>query len=103
MKEYVDHLIPEFSEVWSVDEMMVNVKDTKQSGVGFYDWMWSIISPQTRFVIAPEISKRREEGDAMAIFESGKRRTESNPLYVITDSLRTYLHSLPSNIKDFIL
>jgi transposase-like protein len=90
MKEYVDHLIPEFSQVWSVDEMMVNVKDTTQSGVGFYDWMWSIISPQTRFVIASEVSKRREEGDAKAIFQSGKRKTESNPSYVITDSLRTY-------------
>jgi transposase-like protein len=89
IKGYVDHLIPEFSEVWSVDEMMVNVKDTTQSGVGFYDWMWSIISPQTRFVIASEISKRREVGDAKAIFQSGKRKTESTPSYVITDSLRT--------------
>jgi transposase-like protein len=35
MKEYVDHLILEFSEVWSVDEMMVNVKDTEPTGVGF--------------------------------------------------------------------
>jgi transposase-like protein len=29
MKEYVDNLIPEFSEVWSVDEMMVNVTNTR--------------------------------------------------------------------------
>jgi hypothetical protein len=48
------------------------------------------ISPQTRFVIASERSKRREEGDAKTIFESGKKKTECNPSFVITDSLKTY-------------
>jgi transposase-like protein len=90
VKEYVDHLIPEFSEVWSVDEIMVNVKDTEPTGVGFYNWMWTIISPQSRFIIASEVSKRREADDANAIFESGKKKTESNPSFVITDSLRAY-------------
>jgi transposase-like protein len=60
MKEYIDHLIPEFSKVWSVDEMMVNVKDTEPTGIGFYNWMWTIISPQNRFIIASEVSKKRE-------------------------------------------
>src|SRR5437868_3718067 len=45
-KEYVDRLIPEFQEVWSVDEMMINVKNTEPTGMGFYSWMLSIISPQ---------------------------------------------------------
>jgi transposase-like protein len=90
IKEYIDHIIPEFSEVWSVDEMMVNVKDTEPTGVGFYNWMWTIISPQTRFVIASEVSKRREVDDAKVIFESGKKKSESNPSFIITDSLKTY-------------
>jgi hypothetical protein len=38
---------------------MLNVKGTQKTGVGFYDWAWSIISPQTRFVLAVEISKRQ--------------------------------------------
>ena len=60
MKEYVDKLMPEYQEVWSVDEMMLNVKATEPMGKGCYSWMWSIIHPQTKFVIATEISKRRE-------------------------------------------
>jgi DDE domain len=50
----------------------------------------TIISPQNRFIIASEVSKRRETDDAKAIFESGKKKTESNPSFVITDSLRAY-------------
>jgi transposase-like protein len=63
-------------EVWSVDEMMVNVKNAEPMGKGYYSWMWSIINPQTRFVVATEISKRRETRDAKKIFETGKQRVE---------------------------
>jgi hypothetical protein len=37
-----------------------------------------------------EVSKRREETDAKTIFKSGKKKTEFNPSFVITDSLKTY-------------
>ena len=90
MKEYVDKLIPEYQEVWSVDEMMLNVKATEPMGKGYYSWMWSIIHPQTKFVIATEISKRRETKDAKKIFAVGKGRVESSPSYIITDSLHAY-------------
>ena len=55
MKSYINKLIREYQEVWSVDEMMLNVKGTERMGKGYYSWMWSIIHPQTRFVIAVEI------------------------------------------------
>ncbi len=90
MKEYTDNLIPESSKVWSVDEMVLNVKNTKPTGQGFYDWMWSIIDPQTKFVIASEISKKREISDARKIFSSGKEITKTNPNFVITDALHSY-------------
>lgn len=90
MKEYIDSLIPESSKVWSVDEMAINVKNTKWRGSGFYDWMWSVIDPQTKFVIASEVSKRREISDATAIFATGKKKVKSEPIYVITDALRSY-------------
>ncbi len=91
IKEYVDNLIPEASQVWSVDEMMLNVKDTKPiKGKGFYSWMWSIIDPQTKFVIASEISKKREISDARTIFASGKEKAQSSPSFVITDALHSY-------------
>jgi transposase-like protein len=75
IKEYVDSLKPQTGDVWSVDEMVLNVKNTKPTGQGFYDWMWSIINPQTRFVLATEVSKRREISDARKIFASGKEKT----------------------------
>ncbi len=91
MKEYVDSKFPEYQDVWSVDEMMINVKNTKEiKSKGFYDWAWSIINPQTRFVIATEISKRRDTKDARKILQVGKSRVESNPSYIITDALHTY-------------
>jgi transposase-like protein/predicted nucleic acid-binding Zn finger protein len=89
IKEYVDSITPQSSNVWSLDEMMVNVKKTKPiSGKGFYDWLWTIVDPQTRFVIATEVSKRREVLDARKIIAKGKKIAK--PSYVITDSLRTY-------------
>lgn len=89
IREYVDSLKPELGEVWSLDEMMLNVKDTKPiSGKGFYDWVWTIIDPKTKFVLATEVSKRRETADARRIIAKGK--VISKPSYVITDSLRTY-------------
>lgn len=69
---------------------MVNVKNAEPMGKGYYSWMWSIINPQSRFVIATEISKRRETRDAKKIFETDKQRVESNPSYVVTDALNAY-------------
>ncbi|MGI0073948.1 MAG: DDE-type integrase/transposase/recombinase [Nitrosotalea sp.] len=92
IKDYVDSLSPELGEVWSLDEMMVNVKDTKKTGKGFYDWLWTIIDPKTRFVIATEVSKRREIIDARNIIAKGKK--VSQPNYVITDSLNSYQQAI---------
>jgi transposase-like protein/predicted nucleic acid-binding Zn finger protein len=99
MKDYVDNLTPEKSQVWSADEMMLNVKDTKPiEGKGLYDWMWSIIDPQTKFVIASEISKKREIADAQMLFISGKQKTKSTPNYVITDALHSYERAIRNEL-----
>jgi transposase-like protein len=91
MKGFVDTLKPELGDVWCIDEMMLNVKNTQKTGVGFYDWAWSIISPQTRFVLAVEISKRRETEDARSIIAKGKENAKGQtPSYLISDSLMSY-------------
>lgn len=99
VKEFVDTLKPalesgdnkENTVVWSVDEMMLNVKGTEPTGKDFYDWAWSIISPQTRFVLAVEISKRREITDGRKILAKGKESAKGEvSSYVITDSLTSY-------------
>lgn len=53
---------------------------------------WTIIDPQTRFVIATEVSKRRETKDACSIIAKGE--AISKPSYVITDSLRSYENAI---------
>lgn len=71
MKAYIDTLKPELGDVWHVDEMMVNVKATEPTGKGFYDWCWNVLDGQTKFVLASEISKRREIADARHAFAKG--------------------------------
>jgi transposase-like protein len=102
IREYIDEITPEHvsSQVWGIDEMMLNVKDTKEmKGKGFYDWVWSIIDPQTRFVIATEVSKKREIADARKIMWKGKANSNSRPDYVITDSLRTYEEAIRKELN----
>lgn len=89
--DYVDTLKPELGDVWHVDEIMLNVKDTKKIGKGFYSWCWNTLDGQTRFVLASELSKRRENADARAAFAKGKENANGVlPSYVITDCLQTY-------------
>lgn len=91
MKDFVDDLKPTTGDVWCLDEMMVNVKDTKPTGVGFYDWAWSIISPSSRYILAVEISKQRETKDARKIIGKSKQVSKGEvPNYLVTDSLMTY-------------
>jgi len=42
MKDYVDKSIPEYQEVWSVDEMMVNVKNAHPMRKGYYSWIYLV-------------------------------------------------------------
>jgi transposase-like protein/predicted nucleic acid-binding Zn finger protein len=99
IKEYVDSFVPELSDVWSLDEAMINVKDTEEmKAKGLYDWLWTIIDPKTKFVIATEVSKRREIQDARNIIAKGKQL--SKPSYVITDSLRTYEEAIRKELDN---
>ncbi len=100
IKEYVDSLNPELSDVWSLDEMYLNVKNTKKTGKGFHDWLWSIIDPKTRFLIATEVSKKREIADARKIISSGKKLVSKNPNYILTDSLNSYQEAIREEFEN---
>ncbi len=100
IKDYVDTLNPELSDVWSLDEMYLNVKNTKKTGKGFHDWLWSIIDPKTRFLIATEVSKKREIADARKIIASGKKIISQNPHYVLTDCLNSYQEAIRKEFEN---
>ncbi len=97
ISEYINQLNPILGDTWSLDEMMLNVKNTKKTGKGFYDWLWSAIDPKTRFLIATKISKGRHISDAADMLESLKENAGKKPDYIVTDRLPAY----GSAIRDF--
>ena len=101
IKEYTDSIKPDVSDVWSLDEMFLNVKNTKKTGKGFHDWVWSIIDPKTRFLIATEVSKKRGIIEARKIISSGKNIVAHNnrPNYILTDSLRAYQDAIKKEFE----
>lgn len=88
---YLNSLKPELGDVWHVDEIMLNIKKTEPVGKGFYSWCWNVLDGQTRFVLASELSKRREISDAEHAFAKGNKNANGvQPSYVVTDCLQTY-------------
>ncbi len=97
--DYVSSLNHELSDVWSMDEMVLNVKNTIRTEKGFSVWLWSIIDPKTRFVIVSEVSKRREIRDARHVITKAKTYTRK-PSYIITDSLQAYKDAIKKEFSN---
>jgi transposase-like protein len=83
MKRYVDDFTPSVSGVWHTDEMAVNIK-------GQFMWLWNLIDHDTRFLLASQISAKREIEDARRVFAEAKALAKFKPDYVVTDGLRAY-------------
>lgn len=99
MQAFVNTLEPELGDVWHTDEIMLNVKNTKKTGKRYYDWCWNILDGQTRFVLASEISKRREINDARHAFAKGTENANGlQPSFVVTDCLHAYKQAF---VKEF--
>ena len=84
MDEYVRQFRPQLSEIWNVDEMMINI-----GGDWFY--LWNVIDDATRFHLASVISRERKTSDARKVLITAKKRGHGNrPRYIITDGLKSY-------------
>jgi transposase-like protein/predicted RNA-binding Zn-ribbon protein involved in translation (DUF1610 family) len=83
MKQYTDGLTPETSGIWHTDEMAINIK-------GQYNWLWNVMDHETRFLLASQISQRREVMDARKVFQNAKQIAQSKPQVMITDGLQSY-------------
>ena len=84
MKEYVDSLMPQTSGIWHTDEMAVNIH-------GQYNWLWNVMDHETRFLLASQISQRREVKDARKIFQEAKKVANGKPQVMVTDGLQSYI------------
>lgn len=84
IRGYVSQLIPEISGTICTDEMMVKVG-------GEWKWLWSVMDEDTRFLLASQISARREIQDARRLFQKAKERLKGQRVdKVMTDGLRAY-------------
>jgi len=85
MKIYVDSFTPQTSGIWHTDEMTVNLKENKQM-----DWLWNLMDNDTRFLLASQLSQKREIEDAREVFAEAKALAKVQPSFVVTDGLRAY-------------
>ena len=60
MTEYADKLTPQVGSMWHSDEMMVNIRRTEPVEPGNYSWLWNLMDHETRFLLASQITKRRQ-------------------------------------------
>jgi putative transposase len=84
MKEYVDSMIPQTGGIWHTDEMAINIK-------GQYNWLWNVMDHETRFLLASQISQRREIKDARDVFQQAKKVANGKPQVMVTDGLSSYI------------
>ena len=78
MSDYINSMKPVLGDAWSLDELVLNVKNTKKTKKGFYDWLWSAIDPKTRFLIATIISKGRHTQDASELLDASRKNAGGN-------------------------
>ena len=100
IKNYTDNLLPKLSKVWSIDEMALNVRNTEKGPKGYYAWLWSIIDPQTKFLIATVVSKQRTIKEAKGIIKRGHKITKTKPNYIISDSLKAYESAIKETFEN---
>jgi len=83
MKDYVERIRPNVSDVWRADELFVKVK-------GDMKYLFALMDDETRFWIAQEVAETKHKQDARKLFQMGERLMGKKPMTLITDGLPTY-------------
>jgi len=83
---YVDQLEPDLSDVWNADEMMVKCG-------GKWVWLWNVMDAGTRFLLASQVSQKREVADARKPFQKAVEVAKAKPDIVVTDGLPAYIRA----------
>lgn len=83
MKEYLDEFTPQVGYKWHVDEMKVKIN-------GEWKWLWNLMDNETRFLLASQVSNKREIMDARKVMQEAKMRAKIKPSVVVTDGLQSY-------------
>ncbi|MEX0862690.1 DDE-type integrase/transposase/recombinase [Nitrosopumilus sp.] len=83
MEDYLSNITPNVSDTWRADEVWTKVKGDKK-------YLFALMDDETRFLIAKEISDRKEGHDASGLFRQAKEVTGKRPKVMITDGLQSY-------------
>ena len=62
-----------------------------------------VVDPQIRYIVATEVSKRREIGYARSIIAKGKKNVSANPSYVVTDSLTLHTTAIRKELDNWYM
>lgn len=82
--EYVKTLKPELGGQWHVDEMKVKFS-------GSWKWLWNVMDKDTRYLLASNITEKREVEDARKAFALAKEIAQGQrPERVVSDGLPAY-------------
>jgi len=83
VKEYVDTLKADLSDVWHTDETVIKIK-------GQQKWFWEIIDSATRFMVAEHLSNTRTIKDSTKLFMDARNRAIKKPKIVYADGCFAY-------------
>lgn len=84
---YVPRLHELSARFWCVDETMIKVN-------GSYVWLWVVLDPENKVVIAWHLSKVRTLGDAVTVLRKAFEKTANVPWQIITDNLPHYRRAI---------
>ena len=88
IENYTKKLKPKLGSVWTSDEMQVHMKDNRQLGAMYGNWLVNLMDKKTRFLIMSEPIASRDAGHMEAVFKDvGKK---GKPKVIITDGLKLY-------------
>jgi transposase-like protein len=88
LKKYADQLVPKVSGIWHTDEMVLNVRNLDNHEN--QRWAWNVIDNQSRYWLATQITEKREIADARKVLAQASNISQTRPMAVVTDGLRSY-------------
>lgn len=86
LNDYVSTLTPQLSGKWHEDEMKIKAKggEVEEDGTQ-WKWLWNVMDKGTRFQLASEISKTKNEVNSMRTFLRAKEIAKAIPHEIVTD------------------
>ncbi len=86
MSQYFSILTPQLSGKWHEDEMKIKAKGGEIENDGTqWKWLWNVMDKGTRFQLASEISKTKNEVNSMHAFLRAKEIAKALPHEIVTD------------------